>query len=220
MADDLESDASAHRIAPLSTPDPDEVNKQIRDSERELRELNRTASQFARTIAGAFAQGIASGKSFDDTLKGLYLRLSNMALQTAIRPVGTMLTSVIGQIAGGGAGSLPGSPGGRTSGGGRECIVAGTANVQPFAAGGVIGTPTYFPLSSGGLGLAGEAGPEAILPLTRNARGQLGVAAAGGAPSASIVVNIATPDADSFRRSEVYVTGQIARAVARGQRGL
>jgi hypothetical protein len=34
------------------------------------------------------------------------------------------------------------------------------------------------------------------------------------------VVNIATPDAESFRRSEVYVTGQIARAVARGQRGL
>ncbi len=30
---------------------------------------------------------------------------------------------------------------------------------------------------------------------------------------------ISTPDADSFRRSEVYLTGQIARAVARGQRG-
>ena len=37
---------------------------------------------------------------------------------------------------------------------------------------------------------------------------------------ASITVNIATPDADSFRRSEIYLTGQIARAVARGQRGL
>jgi hypothetical protein len=33
-------------------------------------------------------------------------------------------------------------------------------------------------------------------------------------------VNIATPDVESFRRSDVYVTGQIARAVARGQRGL
>ena len=27
-------------------------------------------------------------------------------------------------------------------------------------------------------------------------------------------------DLDSFRRSEVYLTGQIARAVTRGQRGL
>ena len=41
--------------------------------------------------------------------------------------------------------------------------------IKPFAAGGVIGTPTYFPLTQGGVGLAGEAGPEAILPLARGA---------------------------------------------------
>ena len=69
-------------------------------------------------------------------------------------------------------------------------------------------------------GLAGEAGPEAILPLARGADGRLGVAAAGRAAGATINVQIATPDVDSFRRSEVYLTGQIARAVARGQRGL
>jgi hypothetical protein len=33
-------------------------------------------------------------------------------------------------------------------------------------------------------------------------------------------VQIVTPDLDSFRRSEVYLAGQIARAVARGQRDL
>jgi hypothetical protein len=33
-------------------------------------------------------------------------------------------------------------------------------------------------------------------------------------------VQIATPDAASFGRSEAYITGQIARAVARGQRNL
>jgi len=38
----------------------------------------------------------------------------------------------------------------------------------------------------------------------------------GAAPS--INVQIATPDPGSFKRSEAYVTGQIARAVARGQR--
>jgi hypothetical protein len=40
-----------------------------------------------------------------------------------------------------------------------------------------------------------------------------------GASAPTITVQIATPDAASFRRSEAYVTGQIARAVARGQRG-
>ena len=36
----------------------------------------------------------------------------------------------------------------------------------------------------------------------------------------NVTVNIATPDTDSFRRSEAYLAGQIARAVARGQRVL
>jgi hypothetical protein len=48
----------------------------------------------------------------------------------------------------------------------------------------------------------------------------LGVAVSGGGQPANITVQITTPDAASFRRSEAYITGQIARAVARGQRSL
>ena len=57
------------------------------------------------------------------------------------------------------------------------------------------------------------------MPLKRGADGRLGVASSGGGGNV-ITVQIATPDADSFRRSETYITGQIARAVARGQRSL
>lgn len=183
-------------------------------TDRELRELNQLAAIFSRTISGAFKQGIDGGKTFDNVLKRMYLRLSDMALQSAFKPLEKGLSKVFQDILSGVFG------GSATKNGGGSGVAAAFSAITPFASGGVIGTPTYFPLSSGGLGLAGEAGPEAILPLRRNARGQLGVAAAGGAPSAGIVVNIATPDADSFRRSEIYVTGQIARAVARGQRGL
>jgi hypothetical protein len=56
------------------------------------------------------------------------------------------------------------------------------------------------------------------VPLSRGSDGRLGVSMAGAA-SPTINVQIATPDAASFRRSEAYLTGQIARAVARGQRG-
>jgi phage-related minor tail protein len=83
----------------------------------------------------------------------------------------------------------------------------------------VIGAPTYFPMA-GGAGLVGEAGPEAIMPLARGADGRLGVAAGGPRAASHVTINIATPDAESFRRSESYITGQIARAVARGQRSL
>jgi len=41
----------------------------------------------------------------------------------------------------------------------------------------------------------------------------------GAGQPTNITVHIAAADAQSFRRSEAYVTGQIARAVARGQRG-
>ena len=114
-------------------------------------------------------------------------------------------------------GLFAGFGGGRGSG---ESLTAAMGAIKPFAAGGVIGTPTYFPLAPGGVGLAGEAGPEAIIPLVRGANGRLGVAMSGGGAVANVTIHIATPDADSFRRSETYLVGQIARAVARGQRSL
>ncbi len=90
--------------------------------------------------------------------------------------------------------------------------------VRPFANGGVVASPTYFPLA-GGTGLMGEKGAEAILPLSRGADGALGVRMDGGAARASVVVNVTAPDPGAFRRSEVYLSGLVARAVSRGQRG-
>jgi phage-related minor tail protein len=135
-------------------------------------------------------------------LKSLALRLSSMSLNLAMKPLTAQLAGGIDKLFGGIAGAF-----------------AGGGSIVPNAKGGVIAAPTYFPLGGGRTGLAGEAGPEAIMPLTRGADGRLGVAASGGGV-ASITVNIATPDAESFRRSETYLTGVVARAVARGQRGL
>lgn len=50
--------------------------------------------------------------------------------------------------------------------------------VEAHARGGIVNTPTYF-ASRGRMHVMGEAGPEAIMPLTR-VNGRLGVAAAGG----------------------------------------
>lgn len=164
-----------------------------------------SAGGFASAMTRAFAQAASGGKQFDEVLKSLALRLSNLAVREAFRPLAK------------GIGGLERIFSGMFAGG--HSATPAMGGIKPFAAGGVIGTPTYFPLSSGGLGLAGEAGPEAIMPLARGRDGRLGVAMGTGA-AAQVTVHIATPDADSFRRSEAYVTGQIARAVARGQRGL
>ena len=47
--------------------------------------------------------------------------------------------------------------------------------LKPYAKGGVVGGPTVFPMAGGDVGLMGEAGPEAIMPLKRGPGGRLGV---------------------------------------------
>ena len=66
--------------------------------------------------------------------------------------------------------------------------VFSNGSVVPYANGGVVGSPTYFPMSGGRTGLMGEAGPEAIMPLKRGKNGKLGVQAEGGQQQ-SVVVN-------------------------------
>lgn len=51
-----------------------------------------------------------------------------------------------------------------------------SGNIVPFAKGGVVNKPTVFPFAKG-IGLMGEAGPEAIMPLRRGSDGRLGVSA-------------------------------------------
>src|SRR5436305_2028564 len=170
------------------------------------RELTAGSNAFARAITAAFAQGATGAKSFDSVLKSLALRLSSLSLNLALKPVTGALTSGLTNLFSGLT-----APGANNA--------ANEGPVQPFAKGGVIAAPSFFPLGGSRVGLAGEAGPEAIMPLARGPDGRLGVASAGGA-APNVTVNIATPDAESFRRSDVYLTGLIARAVARGQRGL
>jgi lambda family phage tail tape measure protein len=174
------------------------------------KDLTASAGGFARAMTQAFSASVTGGKQFDDVLKSLALRISDLAVRLAFKPLEKSLTTGISSLLSG----LTGSAGGGSA---SSSLTAASGAIKPFASGGVIGTPTYFPLANGGVGLAGEAGPEAIMPLSRGRDGRLGIAGGG---SNTINVQIATPDLDNFRRSESYITGQIARAVARGQRSL
>ena len=66
-------------------------------------------------------------------------------------------------------------------------VVSGGEQVKKYAYGGIISRPTYFPMKNG-MGLAGEAGAEGILPLQRGRNGKLGVQASGA--MSNIVVNV------------------------------
>ncbi len=91
-------------------------------------------------------------------------------------------------------------------------------SATPFANGGIVNSPTLFPMR-GGTGLMGEAGAEAIMPLARGGDGKLGVRV-GGTGATNVTVNISTPDVAGFRQSQSQIASVIARAVSRGQRNL
>ncbi|MCR4265358.1 phage tail tape measure protein [Nitratireductor sp. ZSWI3] len=168
-----------------------------------LDELQDLADGFGRQLTSALRGAVVSGKSLEDVLRNIGLNLAGMALSQALQPLSALGSSLFSGILGGIGGVLPFAKGG----------------VVPFASGGVVSAPTFFP-TGGKLGLMGEAGAEAILPLQRGTDGRLGVATNAGGATANIVFNVTTPDAASFRKSEAQITGMLARAVGRGSRTL
>lgn len=182
------------------------VRTSTEEMQRSIEELDLIGRRFSSTLGRAFADIAVKGKGLNDVLLSLGLSLSQLALKAALKP----LTDSIGGLFSG------------LFSGGLKFAKGGVLNQRmpvPFAAGGVVSSPVTFPLADGRMGLAGERGAEAILPLARGADGRLGVAAQGGG-GVAVTFNVTTPDADSFRRSQTQVAAMVARAVALGQRNL
>ncbi|WP_279477828.1 phage tail tape measure protein [Aureimonas sp. SK2] len=178
--------------------------------ERALNDLSTRANAFGAALTAAFRGAAGGGRSLEGVLRQLGGRISAIALDAALKPLTQMAGGLFGQV-------LSGIGGGAARGGS-----SAPGGIVPFAKGGVVRAPTYFP-SGGRIGLMGEAGAEAILPLRRGPDGSLGVAAPGGAQGRagpSVVFNVTTPDAPSFKRAEVQIQAMLARAAMRGQRGL
>lgn len=96
--------------------------------------------------------------------------------------------------------------------------------VHAFAAGGILGPmgglltrPTVFPMANGGIGIGGEAGTEAVMPLARTRGGKLGVQTQGGGGRSIVVQPTINVHIDS--RTDAAVVGQlVAQGVQEGQR--
>ena len=96
---------------------------------------------------------------------------------------------------------------------------AGNANGNAFAAngvipyrkGGVVDSPTYFKYGGSNLGILGEAGAEAIMPLKRNKEGKLGVISSGGM---STTVNVSVNANSTSVEGEYDKSKQLGKVVA------
>ncbi|OOY12610.1 phage tail protein [Thioclava marina] len=172
------------------------------------REVTSLSTSFGSGLRRAFDGVVFDGMRLSDALRQVAQSMADSVYNVAMKPVqqalgGALASGLNGLL----SGVFPFADGAAFSHG----------RVMPFAKGGVVSSPTSFPMR-GATGLMGEAGPEAIMPLTRGADGRLGVVAQGGGRAVNVVVNVSTPDAASFQRSSSQVAAQINRALARGER--
>lgn len=163
--------------------------------EAALENLQRLSNGFGAQLTGALRNAVTGGRELDDVLKRVGLNLAGMALTEGLKPLQGLAGGLFAKMLG------------------------GAANVVPFAKGGVVSSPSYFPAGNA-LGLMGEAGAEAIMPLARGPDGRLGVAGGGGGGAVNIVFNVQASDPAAFRKSEAQITNMLARAVVRGGRTL
>ncbi|WP_432449815.1 phage tail tape measure protein [Aliiroseovarius marinus] len=185
----------------------------------ELKGMHSTVSDLSadvRTLSSGISSGLSrafeglvfDGMKLSDALKEVAKSMTDAAFKAATDPVMDHFGGIIGQGVGALTNAfLPFANGGAFAQG----------RVMPFARGGVVSSPTSFPMR-GGTGLMGEAGPEAIMPLARGADGRLGVQTQGGGRPITVNMNISTPDVEGFRRSQSQIAAQMNRALSRGQR--
>ena len=163
------------------------MEKMKEDAENWGRHVEDIWTNAADSMTDAFTTFCTTGKaSFSDLANSIISDLIRMITKAMIiQPLMDALGSGISGMFGGGS-DFPGA--------GTDAI-APSANGNVFLggslaafAGHVVDRPTLFsygsriPAYASGAGLMGEAGPEAIMPLTRMGNGRLGVEANGGGP--------------------------------------
>ncbi len=197
--------ASTTRMSASFTAELATMQTGLNRTQRESTTFSRALS---RNLSSSFGDLLVEGEKLSVVFRDLGRSLVETTLQSSLNPI----TNRLGELATSGltglfSNLLPFEKGGAFSSG----------RVIPFAKGGVVSSPQTFPMR-GGTGLMGEAGAEAILPLSRGADGRLGVKTAGGGGAITINMNISTPDATSFRRSQGQIAAGLRRAVLLGQR--
>ena len=138
-----------------------------------LDEMSEFAKQFERNIQDSMGETIKRTLAGD--FKSIGRLWGDLLLDMAAQAIAVDLGNKLFPKGGGGLLSFLGGLFGFAKG----APFANGLPVTAFAAGGVVTGPSVFPMR-GSLGLMGEAGPEAIMPLRRGRDGRLGVEGGGG----------------------------------------
>jgi len=191
---------------------------------------NAIGDAFANTFEGMISGSMTAKQALASFFQGIANYFTKMATQMiadAIRMMAIkLLTNLVGSLFGGigGGGGVNLGKNFNAAGAGSTGInwssaigykpsangnVFAANGIVPYAMGGIVDRPTLFPFAKG-IGLMGEAGPEAILPLQRGANGKLGVAGGGG----STTINVSVDAKGSNVEGDGGKGNQLARVIA------
>jgi lambda family phage tail tape measure protein len=200
-----------------------EVNNEIvsmRENLAMLKDPTYQVIEGARAIGSAFSdsfKGVVSGSmTAQESLAAFFQKTSDHFLEMASQMLTQQLIlKLIGfgmNLFAPGANAIGGGAGANFQMPGQAFIPTGGYG---FAKGGtftnsIVSSPTLFKFANGGAlrdGVMGEAGPEAIMPLTRGPGGRLGVDASGSEGGVNVTVNVdakgSSVEGDDKRSSEL-----------------
>lgn len=186
-----------------------------------VNDIAATTSSAFNSLSDALTSWVTTGKfDFKSLTASILGDIAKIVIQySVIQPLIKALSGafggsggILGSLFGGGASSTftPNTTlGGFLGVASAKGNIFNSGNLVPFANGGltngsnngILTSPTLFDMAGSKTGLAGEAGPEAIMPLTRGPDGSLGVKANGAVTAASqnvvvqpqVNVNIQSP---------------------------
>jgi lambda family phage tail tape measure protein len=167
--------------------------------------------------------------SFGDMVNSMIIGLIKLEMQMAMTNMYNGMGGMSG-ILGSFASAFTGTPVPSAKGN-----VFNNGGIQAFAKGGaftngIVSSPSMF-----NMGVMGEAGPEAIMPLRRGSDGSLGVAASGGSSGGNVSVQVInnsnaqattneTTDSKGNRKIEVVIgdmnAGEISRSGSSSQKSI
>lgn len=166
-------------------------------------------TQTFSSLEDTFVQFTKTGKvNFTDFAQAVLDDLNRIIIRSLI--IAPLAKGILNFAAGGDSVQIEGATQGAPS--------------KQFAAGGVFDSPTTFGYGGGKTGLLGEAGPEAIVPLSRNSSGELGIKSS----TAPVYVNIVNNSGGDVEQSEstgpggektleIIIHGKVRDGIASGK---
>ena len=196
-----------------SSPSPTGIGQGIQDYFNSIKkgseEVRAVVSKAFKSMEDAIVNFVMTGKlNFADFTRSILADMARIIVRQAIlKPLLSAFGFGDGGVVSGGTSSASGEV--TMDSFNKLGNVYGKNGIQKFARGGVVHSPTIFPFKNG-IGLMGEAGSEAILPLKRTKQGKLGVESSGGGGN---VVNVSVNAGGTSAQGNTMKANQLGKLI-------